>query len=70
MVNGDCGDFIRHAMSHVLEGITMSKTIQTGIIWLALLCLVWANYMFYGDVLLPALILAIAFLAGMTVKGW
>lgn len=48
----------------------MSKTIQTSVIWLALLCLVWANYMFYGDVLLSVMILAVAFLAGMTAKGW
>ena len=48
----------------------MINSLLRGVIWLALLCLVWANYMFYGDVLLSVMILAVAFLAGMTAKGW
>lgn len=48
----------------------MSKAIQTGVIWIALLALLVASYMFYGDVMLSVLILIVAFFAGMTVKGW
>lgn len=48
----------------------MTRLIQTSVIWVALIMLLVANYMFYGDVMLAVLILALAFLAGKTAKGW
>lgn len=48
----------------------MGKIIQNSIIWLVLVCLLVSNYMFYGDVLLSVMILGVAFLAGMSAKGW
>lgn len=46
----------------------MSKTIQTGVLWTALLSLLVASYMVSGEIFITMLVMALAFYAGLEAR--